>query len=56
MLLASALPPRSLREKQIQPQFVVMERSGRHLRTLYGANVKVCLVNMILTISFALNL
>ena len=43
MLLASALPPRSLSEKQNQPQFMAMKRSGRSLRTLYGASVKVYL-------------
>ena len=41
MLLASALPPRSLNEKEKQPQFSVMKRTGRYMRTLYGSQVKV---------------
>ena len=45
ILLASALPPRSLKEKQDQPQFVILGRSGRHLRTIYGATVKVVMLH-----------
>ena len=40
-LLASTLPPRSLDEKAKQPQFSVMKRSGRYMRSLYGSQVKV---------------
>ena len=48
MLLASALPPRSLNEKEKQPQFSVMKRTGRYMRTLYGSQVKVCIQNNLL--------
>ena len=40
-LLASALPPRSLDEKAKKPQFSVVKRSGRYMRSLYGSQVKV---------------
>ena len=45
MLLASSLPPRSMNDKTMRPQFSVMKRSGRYIRTLYGSQVKVSFLN-----------
>ena len=42
MLLECALPPRPLQEKKTNPKFTVMSRSGRYLRTIYGASILVC--------------
>ena len=45
MLLECALPPRTLQEKKTNPKFTVMSRSGRYLRTMYGASIHVCLLH-----------
>ena len=45
MLLECALPPRTLQEKKTNPKFTVMSRSGRYLRTIYGASILVCLLH-----------
>merc|ERR1711874_685267 len=39
MLLEYALPPRPLQEKKTNPKFTAMSRSGRYLRTIYGASI-----------------
>ena len=43
--LECALPPRPLQEKKTNPKFTVMSRSGRYLRTIYGASIHVCLLH-----------
>ena len=45
LLLECALPPRTLQEKKTNPKFTVMSRSGRYLRTIYGASILVCLLH-----------
>ena len=44
-LLECALPPRPLQEKKTNPKFTAMSRSGRYLRTIYGASIHVCLLH-----------
>ena len=45
LLLECALPPRTLQEKKTNPKFTAMSRSGRYLRTIYGASILVCLLH-----------